>query len=155
MTKNLSNKYLLFILGVVGFIYLRSGWGKITGGEFVNNLGGTLGKFAAKNPYPWVQNFLQSVAVPNSKVFGFLTMWGEFLSALAILIAVLFLVFSSQKNKLFILLLFAGCFVGMFLNLIFYFSAGWTSSSTESLNLLMFMVELAGLVYASKWILQN
>ncbi len=155
MTKNLSNKYLLFILGVVGFIYLKSSWGKIIGGEFVNGLGGTLGKFAAKNPYPLMQSFLQSVAIPNSKVFGLLTMWGEFLVALVILISVLFLVFSSQKNKLFILLLFVGCFVGMFLNLIFYFAAGWTSSSTETLNLLMFMIELAGLVYAFKWIQQN
>lgn len=150
MTKNLSNKYLLFILAVVGFIYLRSGWGKITGGEFVNSLGGILGKFAAKNPYPWMQSFLQNVAIPNSNVFGLLTMWGEFLSALAILVAVFYLVFSSKKNKLFILLLLAGCFVGMFLNLIFYFAVGWTSSSTESLNLLMFMVELTGLIYALK-----
>lgn len=150
MTKNLSNKYLLFILAVVGFIYLRSSWGKITGGEFVNSLGGTLGKFAAKNPYSWMQSFLQNVAIPNSKVFGLLTMWGEFLSALAILVAVFYLVFSSQKNKLFIWLLLTGCFVGMFLNLIFYFAAGWISPSTESLNLLMFMVELTGLIYALK-----
>ncbi|HBQ50845.1 hypothetical protein A3B42_01510 [Candidatus Daviesbacteria bacterium RIFCSPLOWO2_01_FULL_38_10] len=150
MTKNLSNKYLLFILGVVGFIYLKSSWGKIMGGEFVNNLGGTLGKFAAKNPYPWMQNFLQNVAIPNSNIFGLLTMWGEFLSALAILVSVFCLVFSSQKSKLFILLLLAGCFVGLFLNLIFYFAAGWTSSSTESLNLLMFVIELAGLVYGLK-----
>ncbi len=150
MTKNLSNKYLLFVLGVVGFIYLKSSWGKIMGGEFVNNLGGTLGKFASKNPYPWMQNFLQSVAIPNSNIFGLLTMWGEFLSALAILVSVFYLVFSTQKSKLFIFLLLAGSFVGLFLNLIFYFAAGWISPSTESLNLLMFMVELTGLVYGLK-----
>lgn len=147
ITKNLSNRYLLFILAVVGLIFLRSSLGKITGGEFPASLGKTLAFFSSKNPYPFVKDFLQNIAIPNSALFGLLTMWGEFLIGLSLIICALFLTFSSKRNRAVILLLIAGSGGGMFLNAVFWLAAGWTSPSTESVNLLMFTVELSGLIY--------
>ena len=129
MPKNLSNRYLLFILGVTGLIYLRSSWGKISGGEFVGGLGKTLGFFSTKNPYPPVKSFLQNVAIPNSTTFGLLTMWGEFLVGVAVTIAVAYLIFKPKNNPL-VLLLILGSVGGMFLNAVFWLAAGWTSPST-------------------------
>ncbi len=147
MNKNLSNKYLLFIIEVIGLIFLRSSWGKLTGGVFVSSLGSTLGKFAVKNPYPFVQSFLNNVAIPNYVIFGQLTMWGEFFTALSLTVSAMYLLFSPKHNQLINLMLIAGLVVGMFLNAVFWLASGWTSSSTESLNLLMFFVQLTGLVY--------
>lgn len=144
----IKNNYLLFILAVIGGIYLRSSWGKITGGQFVSGLGGTLDKLASKNPYPFVQSFIKNTAIPNSALFGKLTMWGEFLVALSLIIATLYLLFNFKKNNLVITLLLAGSLGGMFLNGVFWLAAGWTSPSTDGLNLIMFFVELAGFVYA-------
>ena len=147
MTKNLSNKYILFIIEVSGLIFLRSSWGKLTGGVFVNTLGTTLGKFVVKNPYPFVTNFLNNIAIPNYVIFGQLTMWGELFAALSLTISALYLLFCSKPNQLINLLLIAGLFVGMFLNVVFWLASGWTSPSTDGLNLLMFLVQLTGLVY--------
>lgn len=148
MTKNLSNKYLLFIIGVIGFIFLRSSWGKITGGQFVNTLGGTLEKIISKNPYPLVQSFLKDVAIPNSTLFGLLTMWGEFLVAIALIFTTVYLTFNSKRSWLMTMLLMIGLVGGMFLTATFWLAFGYSSSSTDGLNLLMFFVELTGLVYA-------
>lgn len=147
MTKNLSNKYLLFIIEVIGLIFLRSSWGKLTGGVFVDSLGVTLSKFAVKNPYPIVADFLNNIAIPNSVIFGQLTMWGEFFTAISLTITALYLLFSSKPNQLINLLLIAGLAVGMFLNGVFWLASGWTSPSTDGLNLLMFLVQLSGLIY--------
>lgn len=148
MTKNLSNRYLLFIIGVIGFIFLRSSWGKITGGQFVNTLAGTLEKFASKNPYPLVQSFLKDIAIPNSTLFGLLTMWGEFLVAIALIASALYIAFSSKYSRLIIVLWVMGLVGGMILNATFWLASGYTSPSTDGLNLIMFFVELTGLVYA-------
>lgn len=116
----------------------------------MGTLGGTLTKFASKNPYPWVQSFLQNTAIPNSNLFGLLTMWGEFLVAGSLIISSLYLFFSKKKSSLIVLLLILGSLGGMFLNMVFWFSSGYTSPSTDGLNLLMFVVEFTGLVYGLK-----
>lgn len=138
-----TNKYLYLIFSVIGFIFLRSSWGKITGGSFVDSLAGTLGKFASKNPHPIYKDFLENVAIPNSTIFGTLTMWGELFAGSAILFSCLYLLFNSGK-KLIYLLLLAGLLVGAFLNATFWFASAWTSPSTDGLNLVMFAVQIVG-----------
>lgn len=156
MTKNLSsNRYLLFIIEVIGLLYLKSSWGKISGGVFVNTLGGILGKFASKNPYPFMQSFLKDIAIPNSKTFGLLTMWGELLVALALVISAAYLFFNFKRSNLVILLLILGLTGGMFLNAVFWFASGWTSASTDGLNLIMFVAQLSGLVYGLRLLKTN
>lgn len=147
--KNTS-KYLYLIFAVIGFIFLRSSVGKIQGGTFVSSLGGTLAKFADKNPYPFYKSFLENVAIPNAGIFGLLTMWGEFFSGAAILLSSLYLLFQPRGNRLIYLLLSAGLLVGAFLNGIFWLAAGWTSPSTDGLNLVMFAVQAIGLIFVLK-----
>lgn len=138
--------YLLNLL-IINFIWARSSFGKITEGKFVDSLGKTLEKFASNNPYPWVKDFLQNSAIPNSSLFGLMTMWGEFLVAVSLALALFYLLIKRESNSLIILLLALGLVGGMFFNIVFWFTAGWTSASTGSLNLLMFLIQLFGLVF--------
>ncbi|MCL5784924.1 MAG: hypothetical protein M1142_06260 [Patescibacteria group bacterium] len=138
--------YLLLIFLFDGLIWLKSSIGKFQSGNFADSLGGTLAKFASNNPYPWYKSFLQNVAIPNSKIFGLFTQWGEFFSAISIILASIFLLLGT-KNKVVLVLLFLGLLGGMFLNAIFWLASGWTSASTDSLNLLMFVIQTIGLAY--------
>lgn len=142
-----ENRYLYLIFVILGFIFLRSGYGKVTEGKFVGALGGTLGKFAEKNPYPLVKDFLNNTAIPNSALFGVLTQWGEVLTGLSLFFISAYILFTGKSSRTLHILLSLGLLGGMFLNGIFYLSAGWTSASTESLNLVMFLIEAVGLVF--------
>ncbi|MBI2337677.1 hypothetical protein HYU95_00680 [Candidatus Daviesbacteria bacterium] len=137
-------KPLLLILISVGLLWLKSSLGKIASGNFVSNLGVTLGKTAEKNPYPFFKDFLTNVAIPNSQIFGFLVMWGEFLSAIAITLGAFLLLVNPKANKLVVLMLIGGLIGGAFLNINFWFGFGYSNPSTDSLNLLMAVVEIIG-----------
>ncbi len=141
-----ATKFLLIILLVIGLLWAKSSYGKFASGTFVSSLGGTLTKTADKNPYPWFKQFLIGTAIPNSQLFGSLTLWGEFLSAVAIILGVILLL-SSKLNKLASWILLLGLAGGAFLNIIFWLGFGYTSSSTDSLNLLMAIVQVIGVFY--------
>lgn len=140
-------KYLYLIFAGVGFIFLRSGYGKLTGGTFVSTLGETLTKMADKNPYPWYKDFLLYTAIPNSATFGMLTMWGELFAGLTLLIISLYLLIQKKTAKFLYLLLGAGFLTGAFLNATFWLAAGYTSPSTDGLNLVMFLVQVVGFFF--------
>lgn len=145
-----NTKFLYLIFAVTGYIFLESGYGKISGGKFVGSLAATLTKFAKDNPYPLVKNFLENIAIPNSMLFGFLTQWGELLTGLNLLgISALFM-FYDKTNKKFYYLMSVGFATGLLLNLTFYFASGYTSPSSESLNLLMSAINLIGLIFVLK-----
>lgn len=134
----MAKKYLFFILLVNSLVWLRSSYGKFAGGNFVQNLGSTLTAFSSKNPYPWFKGLLQNVAIPNFQVVGTAILWGELFVALAIIGGVV-----SRKKWL----LIPGLLGGAVLNGLFWLAAGWTSPSTDSLNLLMLMIELGGIFF--------
>jgi len=136
--------YLVYL--IIGGIWLRSSIGKIMGGKFVDSLGETLTKVMSNNPYPWFKSFAQNVVIPNSKLFGNLTMWGEFLTALAIILGSAYLIFFKGDQKLGLIVLILGLLGGMFLNAIFWLGFGYSNVSTESLNLLMFLLEWVGII---------
>ena len=142
-----TNKFLLWVLLIISFIFLRSSYGKLVGNTFVQNLGKTLEKFASENPYPWFKGFLQGTAMPNSEIFGILTMYGEVFAGLAILITSFYYLANQKNSSLLNLLLLLGLLVGAFLNGIFWLAAGWTSTSTDGLNLLMFVLQVIGIIY--------
>lgn len=144
--SNIFTKGFLIIYLILGGIWLRSSVGKITGGKFVDSLGGILTKIAQNNPHPWFKSFLQNIAIPNSKIFGSLIMWGEFLTAVAIILGSLYLLFSKGDQKLGLIVLILGLLGGMFLNAIFWLGFGYSNVSTESLNLLMFLIEWVGII---------
>ena len=143
-------KYLYTILLVTGFIFLRSGCGKIMGGKFTGTLEATLTKFASENPSPTVKDLLTNTAIPSFQILGFLTTWGEFLVGISVIAAAFYLIVVSKNNRNIDLLLTLGLLGGFMLNFVFYFSAGWTSASTESLNLLMMIIQAIGLVFVLK-----
>ncbi len=117
-----SAVWLALIRIMTGWIFLHSGWEKLTDPGFIGGMGKTLGFFASKNPYPWMVSLLNTVAIPNAGAFGHLFAWGEFLVGLSLFFGVL-----SQL----------GLLGALAMNITFYFAAGWTSASTGSLNLLM------------------
>lgn len=139
-------KPFLLILLSLGLLWLRSSLSKFASGNFVSNLGATLNKVVDKNPYPWFKQFLNTVAIPNSEIFGFLVLWGEFLTALAIILGSVMLLRKLGPEKWARLILIAGLAGGLFLNIIFWLGFGYTSPSTDSLNLLMGAVELIGII---------
>ena len=139
------DRYLLLIIMADGLIWSRSSFGKLASGNFPENLGSTLTKFASKNPYPWIKDFLENIAIPNSYIFGLLTQWGELLTALSIIIASIYLIKRSQKNRFVLVLLMLGLLGGMFLNAVFWLASSWTSPSADGLNLLMFIIQGIGL----------
>lgn len=134
-------KTVLLISLTLGLVWLRSSYGKLIGGVFVDNMGKTLTSFASKNPYSFYKDFLNNFAIPNSVTFGMLSMYGELLNGLAICVASLYLLFGG-KNKFAQTLLIIGLIGGTFLNINFYFASGWTSASTETLNLLMAVIQI-------------
>ncbi|KKU90517.1 MAG: hypothetical protein UY21_C0022G0018 [Microgenomates group bacterium GW2011_GWA1_48_10] len=153
--RGAGEKYLLMVLVLVGFLWLRSSWGKIAGGTFVSGLAKTLTNFASKNPYPWFKDFLETVAIPNSQTFGLLVLVGEMTAAMLIFVMSLYLLAGQKTSKLGAFLLPAGLLIAAALNLTFWLASGWMSASGDSLNLLMLGVETVGLVWATKGLLQN
>lgn len=143
-------KSLLAIFLTIGLIFLKSSLGKISSGNFASGLGASLGKIVDKNPYPFYKQFLINVVIPNSQIFGFLVMWGEFLSAVAITIGALMLLINPKANKQMHLLLLAGLAGAAFLNITFWLGFGYTSPSTDSLNLLMAIIEIIGVFVVLK-----
>lgn len=150
MNKKDSNWFFIFVVTIIGFIFFRSGLGKVTGGEFVAGLENTLRFFASENPYPAVQSFLVNVAIPNSVLFGNLTMWSEIFIAVSIFIPVTYYLVKKVLTCRLLVLLGAGLTGAVLLNLTFWLSSGWTSPSTDSLNLLMGLIGIAGIVLVVK-----
>lgn len=148
------SKSFLLVIFILGFIWIRSGYGKLTGG-FVGNLDKALMKFASENPYPFVKDFLNSFAIPNHIIFSYLTQFGEIFAGLTLAICSVVLIANPKSSRLFLILLALGLLVGAFLNLTFWFSAGWMSPSTDGLNLLMFAIEVIALLAVLKKIKAN
>lgn len=136
------NKPLLFIILSIGLIWLRSSLAKFQTGNFIPTLGETLTKAASKNPYPLYKQFLTNVAIPNSQIFGFLVFWGEFLVAISIILGAVIFLKNPKPKKIVRLILAGGLAGGIFLNLTFWLGFGYTSPATDSLNLLMFLVQI-------------
>lgn len=145
LSKEINTQFMLVVVSL-GVIWLRSSYGKLAAGNFLETLGGTVIKFSSKNPYSWFKTFLDTFVLSNITLVGQLVIWGEFFAALATIGAAVFLLFGPRKRGLMVLLS-AGLLIGGMLNILFWLAAGWTSSSTESLNLLMLAVEVIGLWY--------
>lgn len=79
----------------LGWRWLSSGWGKITGEEPFNAGGYLMG--AINNPvtrgeeiiYPTYVAFLENFAIPNAGLFSFMVSWGEVLVGLGLILGAL------------------------------------------------------------------
>lgn len=127
-----NNVWLIVIRLALGLEWFMAGLHKLMDPSYIPGIGGTLGFFgSAGNPNVWYQNITANVFLNNPEVFGWLISVGELLVGLAFIFGVLF-------N-------FAAV-AGVFMNLLFYFAAGWTGPSTHSLNWIMTILTLALLV---------
>lgn len=139
-TKYMKGFYLILI--TIGFIWFRSSIGKLSSEKFVDGLGATLSKFSSNNPYSWYTQFLSQNIIPNAQIFGQIIQWSEFTASVLIIAGSFFNLFVKKESRVINVLLLLGVLSGAFLNLNFWLSAGWTSPSTDSLNFLMFVIEL-------------
>ncbi len=140
-----EDRGLLLIILAIGLIWARSNFPKMTEGKFVNNLGATLKKSAEQNNNLWYKEFLQNFAIPNANIFANLVMWGELLVAISLIFASLYLLIKGS-NRLVQVVLLLGLLGGAFLNINFWLAFGYTSASTDNLNLLMAIIEIIGVV---------
>ena len=80
-----SGLFLVFRL-YLGYIWLTSGWSKITSEQAFSAMG-LLGR-AVENPsvQAWWLAFLKGFAIPNVALFNVLVPWGEFLVGLGLIL---------------------------------------------------------------------
>lgn len=142
--------FLLMLLPS-GLVWLRSGFTKIVEGKFPEMLEGILKKFAVDNPYPFYKSFLENTVIPNAKSVGTFIMWAELITALSIIIPVIYLLTRKQRNKIIEIILIAGLILGIFLNTNFWLAASWTGQSTDGLNAIMIILQSIGLVFVVKF----
>lgn len=142
-TEALALLGLQAIQAVIAYEWWHAGWEKVTSGDFVAGIGKTLAFFASKNPWAWCQEFLLGFATENAAILGQLVQWGELAVgvALAISIGVTLYAKSSSSIVSALRLSVVALIGGMVLNAVFYFCAGWTSPSTQGVNMIMFWVQ--------------
>jgi thiosulfate dehydrogenase [quinone] large subunit len=117
---------------VVGALWLNSFWGKFTNPTYVTGFAATNRGFAAKTSFGFYKDFLNGVVIPNADFWANLTMYGELLVGIALVLG---------------LLTNVGALAGFVLNLNFWLAAGQTGS-TFAVNIVMGAAALAFLVSA-------
>ncbi|RLQ96129.1 DoxX family protein [Falsibacillus albus] len=129
-----ENQYAAMILTLfrlyLGYEWLKSGWGKLTGGfDAKGFLLGAIQNSSGEHPavQGWWANFLHDFAVPNVGLFNFLVPWGEFLVGLALILG-LFTTFAALMATV--------------MNFAFMFSG--TTSTNPQMVLLAILILIAG-----------
>ncbi len=126
---NLWNKkdfsaWLVVIRLILGVEWFMAGLGKVlqTAPTFPEGMVDTLGFFASSNPNDWYVNLINNAFLPNATLFGYLVMLGELIVGITLILG-LFVNFAA--------------IVSIFMNLNFFFAAGWLGASTLSINWIM------------------
>ncbi|MED0671120.1 DoxX family protein [Aneurinibacillus aneurinilyticus] len=125
--SKLSAGILTMLRVWLGYTWMTSGWGKITGGfKSEGFLKGALEKATGDHPavQSWWASFIDGFALPNTAWFDILISWGEFLVGIA-LIAGIFTTFAGL--------------MGITMNFAFLFS-GTTSINPQMVLLTIFLL---------------
>jgi hypothetical protein len=149
MAKKLNQHFLWIVLiqGVIAFEWLKSGLGKFTKPGFMNSIEQTMTAFAAKTPHQWYSEFLKANVIPNANYFGNLVRWSEVLFGVILVTGGLALMRQNRLSFWMHKVLVIALLGGALLNLNFYFAAGWSSPSTEGINIVMSLVQLVLAAY--------
>ncbi|MGP4068304.1 DoxX family protein [Halobacillus sp. B29] len=144
-----NNEKAALILTVIrfylGYTWLTSGLGKVTGGFEVNGfLMGAIGKAEGAHPavQGWWALFLEQIALPNHELFAFLVMWGEVFAGIALILGL----FTN-----------IAALGGILMNFAFLFS-GTTSTNPQMVILTVFLLVAganAGKYGLDRWVLPH
>ncbi|OGL74463.1 hypothetical protein A3E39_01690 [Candidatus Uhrbacteria bacterium RIFCSPHIGHO2_12_FULL_60_25] len=148
---------LLTVQLVFAYEWWSSGWEKVTNPLFADGLPKTFAAFASNNPFPWVKNFLTTIATPNAATFALLVTWGALAAGIALFAAAALYAYSknAKMKRWMVALSLAALIGGMLLNATYFFSAGWTGPGTKGMNVVMFWIQ-AMLVYAyGSWLAEE
>ncbi|MEM5874890.1 MAG: DoxX family protein [Candidatus Aenigmatarchaeota archaeon] len=124
---NNSDFWLSIIRIVFGIFWILSGLGKVMNPDYVLSFPQTIESFMSKNPNKWYIPFLQNFVLPNSSWLAYLISYGELITGLALVFGLLINFFLAYA---------------VFMNINFYFAAGWLSISTAMLNFLMIAIQI-------------
>lgn len=144
--ENPESRYLNILQFTLGVVWLKSCYAKFVNNDFTDNIAKTLTFFSSKNPVGWYKSFLISIAIPNAHLFAELSRWGELAGGILLALTSIYALYKN-KNKLSSLLAIIGLLIVMNLNFNFGLASFWTSPASETLNLVMFLVELIILSY--------
>ncbi len=139
------------IQAVLAYEWISGGLGKIYEGQFVSNIGKTLGRFETGNPHEWYVGSVLRIAKNSPEAFGQLVQWGELLAGIGLVAAILVYGLSRQPQwrniaRYAAILSLLG---GALMNVNFYYAAGWTSTSTGGLNMVMLWMQV---VLLATWV---
>lgn len=134
---------------ILAYEWLSGGWEKVRGGQFVQNIGKTFGRFENGNPHEWYVGSMLGIAKSHPVTFGMLVQWGEVLAGIGLVAGLALYIFSTQQSSKNIarFIAVAALLGGAFMNANFYYAAGWTSPSTGGLNMLMFWVQIVLIIF--------
>ncbi|RBW68917.1 DoxX family protein [Bacillus taeanensis] len=141
--NQLASYFLLVVRLYLGWEWMTSGWGKISGGfEAGGYLQGAVQKAGGDHPavQGWWADFLTGVAVPNVDLFNILVPWGEFFVGIGLILGT-FTTFAAL--------------MGAVMNFAFMFS-GTTSTNPQMVLLTMFILVAganAGKIGFDRWIM--
>ncbi len=136
---------LLIIRLYLGWQWITSGWGKLTGDSPFDASGflkGALQKMGGDHPSvsQWWGSFVENFALPNVGFFNFMIPWGEFLVGLGLILGCLTTL---------------AIFFGMMMNFSFLFS-GTVSHNPQMLLLSIFVIVAgynAGRIGLDRWVI--
>lgn len=126
----IASMILLLFRLYLGYQWLQSGWGKLTGGFDAGGfIQGAIGKATGDHPavQGWWASFLQGFALPNIGLFNVLIPWGEVLVGTALILG-LFTTFAAL--------------MAITMNFAFMFSG--TTSTNPQMVLLTIFILVAG-----------
>ncbi|RRJ63942.1 DoxX family protein [Paenibacillus oralis] len=131
LRDSVSASWLLLLIRLyVGYQWLTSGWGKVTGGfDAAGFLNGAIGKSTGEHPavQGWWASFLEHFALPNVGLFNVLIPYGEVLVGIGLILGTF---------------TWIAAFFGMVMNFAFLFSG--TVSTNAQLILLEIFIVVAG-----------
>lgn len=144
-----TNKYasylVLFLRLYIGYQWVTSAIGKITGGfdstGYLSNIvANPVVGFDGAAIYPLYTNFIEHFALPNAELFNVLVPWGELLIGLGLL-------FGTLTTT--------AAFFGLLMNFMFFF--GGTVSTNPKFILIQFIILVAGAnagrIGGDRWVL--
>lgn len=137
---------LVAIQGVVAYEWIHAGAEKLSAPGYVSGMSKTISTFAAKNPNAPYKSFLTDTVAPNSQGFAYVVEYGELLAGIGLAVAALIAMVRVTPRLVETLgtwLTVLAGIGGAFMSANFYFAAGWTGASTEGINLVMTIVQVA------------